>query len=300
MNNARTVDFFRLPTDTRERFVACVKGATTPVPLLQVVPSLGSTIFWRVVLCCAAVAGIAWVGYNGFGEIGDGWMVQSAWVLALYVGLLFLGALAVLGAVRAVVLRRPLPFPPGKYLFPLDLVDARSKDLRILPLASLESTRMVEHENEGSYTHTAFEFHYEGGEHHTFNIGNQVTAAMVASAIDASREAIRAAIDKQDLQAVAGLDVFIEPRLTGTWEAEPQPGETRGRSPLFLARWRLAALVAGVLVAIPLWYELFALPRFRAPATQAIDIAEARRLQVAGIDQAPMALNPLGEADSWG
>jgi hypothetical protein len=254
MSDARTVDFFRLPQDTRERFVGCVTARAAPAPLLQTVPALGTMIFWRVVLCGLVVAGLAWLGYNGFGEVDDRWMVQSPWVLLLYAGLLALGALAILGAFRAIALRRQLPFPPGKYLFPLDLVDAQTRELRILPLAALESTRMVEHQNEGAYTHTAFEFHYQGGEHHTFNVNNQVTAAMVASAIDASRAAIRTAVDAQDLQAIAGMDVFIEPRLTGTWQVEPRVGEFHPGLPIFLARWRLAALVAGFVVAVPLWH----------------------------------------------
>jgi hypothetical protein len=254
MSNARTVDFFRLPKDTRERFVGCVTGAAAPAPLLQVVPALGTGIFWRVVLCLVVVGGLAWLGYNGFGEIGDSWMLQSVWVLPLYVGLLWLGANAILGAARSVVLRRALPFPPGKYLFPLDLVDAQTKDVRILPLGSLESTRMVEHQNEGAYTHTAFELHYEGGEHHTFNVNNQVAAAMTASAIESSREAIRAAIEKQDMLAIAGMDVFIEPRLDDNWQVEAPAGPSPGRLPVFLARWRLAALAAAVVVAIPLWH----------------------------------------------
>ena len=258
MNKPHTADFFRLPKDTRERFVGCCTGQAPPAPLLQIVPKLGNTIFWRVLLCAAVAGGVAWLGYNGFGEIGDSWMVQGFFPLLLYIGLLFLGALGILGAVRAVVLRRQLPFPPGKYLFPFDLVDAGTKDLRILPLAALESTRMVEHQNEGTYTHTAFEFQYEGGEKHSFNVGNRVTAEMVAQSINASREAIRAAIDAQDLQKLAALDVFVEARLTGTWQQEPEAGAAGPKLTAFfahwLAQWRWAALAAAVVVAIPLWH----------------------------------------------
>lgn len=252
MDTPQTVDFFRLPKDTRERFVGCCTGQAPPAPLLTTVPSLGTTIFWRVVLCALVVAGVAWLGYNGFGEIGDRWMIQGVFPLLLYVGLLFLGALGSLGAVRAVLLRRQLPYPPGKYLFPFDLVDAQTRELRVLPLAALESTRMVEHHNEGSYTHTAFEFHYAGGEHHTFNVNNAAQAELVAQAINASRGAIHSAIESQDLQALAGLDVFIEPRLTGTWQEEPKAGAPK--LPLFLAHWRWAALAAAVVAAVPLWH----------------------------------------------
>jgi hypothetical protein len=254
MNKPQTVDFFRLPKDTRERFVGCCTGQAPPAPLLRTVPKLGNTIFWRVVLCAAVTGGVAWLGYNGFGEIGDSWMVQGLFPLLLYVGLLFLGALGILGAARAVLLRRQLPFRPGKYLFPFDLVDAQTKDLRLLPLAALENTRMVEHQNEGTYTHTAFEFHYEGGEHHTFTVGNAVAAEMAAQAINASREAIRAAVDAQDLQRLAVLDVFIEPRLTEKWQEEPQAAAAAPKLPIYLAQWRWAALAAAVVVAIPLWH----------------------------------------------
>jgi hypothetical protein len=253
MSAPQTVDFFRLPKDTRERFVGCCTGQAPPSPLLQTVPKLGNTIFWRIVLCGAVTAGVAWLGYNGFGEIGDSWMVQPFPVVVLYGGLLFLGALGILGGVRAVLLRRQLPFPPGKYLFPLDLVDARTKDLRLLPLAALASTRMVEHENEGSYSYTSFEFQYEGGEKHSFNVGNAIQAEMTAQAINASREAVRVAVVKQDLQGLAGLDVFIEPRLEGTWQVEPEAGAAAPRLPIVLARWRLAAVAAAVVVALPLW-----------------------------------------------
>lgn len=98
---------------------------------------------------------------RGFGRPGDG-MVQPAALVLLYSGASFLAVVS--GLVFHRRWREALPFQPGRYLFPFDFVDARSRRLRILPLSGLSDVSVVHHRNiEGGYSHSVLVLNFQHG-----------------------------------------------------------------------------------------------------------------------------------------
>src|SRR5207237_7618978 len=135
-----TVDFNALPRNTRERLVACITGTARPAPLLAAKSSYAGAIFGWIVLLMLSVGALLVGVLEDFGSLyGDG--IQGAGMIAVYVASLFFVVLSVLSLVRRIVLQKSLPFPPGRYLFPMDFVDARSARLRIVPTALLSDIK---------------------------------------------------------------------------------------------------------------------------------------------------------------
>src|SRR5215210_595960 len=120
---ARLIDFNKLPKSTRERLIGCIAGNFSPRPVLSERFSQAGTVGWvfLVLLCGATLLGL--VSY-GFASPYSSGSVQSPALLLLYVGATFLALYSILAIIRRTKIRALLPFVPGRYLFPMDFVDA--------------------------------------------------------------------------------------------------------------------------------------------------------------------------------
>ena len=254
----RVVEFNKLPEKVRERFVASASGREWPMPIVADRLAMGTAAAgWGFVLLCA-VGGLGVLLFWGFGQVWDG--LQSAGFIALYALCLFLAVYSLLAILKRKRLVSSLPYPPGRYLLPMDFVDARTDVLRIVPLAMLADFSGVHHHTNGAYTHTDLTFRFEDGSHETFTVRGKDQAELVLADLRQRQGEVSQAIQERNVEQLFMLDVFLEARLGETWEAEPprffdQPAGPQAK-PLtgVLARAALVAGALGVVLAAPIWY----------------------------------------------
>src|SRR6185369_16436381 len=70
----------------------------------------------------------------------------------------------VFSAVRVAIVRGKLPYGPGVYVFPVDLVDARTNQLGLIPMSELKEAKVSEGEREAVLT-------FRDGSSFTFPLG---------------------------------------------------------------------------------------------------------------------------------
>jgi len=254
----RVVEFNKLPEKVRERFVESASGREWPMPILADRLALGTAAAgWGFALLCA-VGGLGALLFWGFGKVWDG--LQSAGFIALYALCLFLAVYSLLAILKRKRLVSSLPYPPGRYLLPMDFVDARTHALRVVPMAMLADFSGVHHHTNGAYTHTDLTFRFEDGSHETFTVRGKDQAELVLADLRQRQGEVSQAIQERNVEQLFMLDVFLEARLADTWEAEPPRFFEQTAGPQakpvtgVLAHAALVALAAGVVLAAPIWY----------------------------------------------
>jgi hypothetical protein len=241
---SRRVAFNDLPPESRKRFVDCANRRAAPAPL-NLEPLGGMA---RPVLGFLLSAGALFLfAGSGFAQVGGSSYDEAGW-LVVYVMLMF-GALAgVLGIVRARIVRSNLPYAPGTYLFPADIVVAdRQGALLVLPLREIESFKCVHHSTNGRYTHSLLHFQFSH-ELHSVRVGSQASAEAALQQLSQAERTQSAAAQAGDLETIASLDPLAALPVRS---AAPTPAVRP--EPAWL-RWRLALAAAAALVlSVPLW-----------------------------------------------
>jgi hypothetical protein len=143
-----------------------------------------------------------------FGVPGRSWLGWGALILAG--PLVLASSWALLSAVHRLVRGRFLPFPSGRFLFPLDVVEAGWSVGR-WPIAGAEKIDAVHHMSQGRYTHTALSFKFPGRPALRFELRPRAHAEAVLSALQAARDAAVAAQAAGDARVLARLDPLGEP-----------------------------------------------------------------------------------------
>lgn len=133
----RRVEFESLPRVVQDRFVASTAELFPPWPILRAHPRPPASRGWGAVGVVAAGALIA-LAVTGFGDPSSAFATRPAWGAAVFTAVL---AGALLGLLRALAAHgaHDLPFRVGVYLFPSEVVDARSPTLRIHPLEEMST-----------------------------------------------------------------------------------------------------------------------------------------------------------------
>lgn len=249
----RAVDFNELPRATRERFIAALRAPGYAFggngPVFAQASTTGAVVGWVLLLLCAGGAFLA-VTKSHYGSPWE--PQQSAGYLVAYVGLLFLCVLAIVGLVRRTLLSKALPFAPGVYLFPVDLVVARSKDLVLYPLASLLRLQPTHHYRNGFYSYTSFDLAFEGGASFTFTVGGREIAERQLDALRYAQRQISEALERGDMNVLAALDPFMEARIQD-FRPTAEPGPVAGGLPAWTRLGWAIALGAGVVIGAPTW-----------------------------------------------
>ncbi|MDF2694751.1 MAG: hypothetical protein K0S65_3134, partial [Labilithrix sp.] len=205
----RQIDFNDLPRATRERFVrSLVSVSPSSRPLCQRVSKQRSAFAWYVLAFVAPLALAALVVFR-FGAPAS--PVQDRRFLGGYVA-----AMAGLGLALSMLARRralvgSLPFAPGIYVFPLDLVDARTRRLELYSLSELQSLDPVRDSSNGKYERSALWFIFPT-QSFVFETRGEQAAAMLFAAVQRARENLAAAEHRGDLSELATLDPFAEAR----------------------------------------------------------------------------------------
>ncbi len=239
----RRVDFFALPRPVQERFLASTRRAAPPVPI----------IFRRAsVLPAAARAGgavvIAIATYVvtrlGFGDAESALAFQRPALLGVYAAL---AAAAAFGVVRALAVLRyasSLPFAAGVYVYPWSIIDASTHELRVHAMSGLAKL-----DRRPSKRRT-FVFSFASGASFTFDVPDADVADRVESALVASRDAVRRAIEDEGPRSTAQID----PLFDGTLANPLGPTEplVRTRPAWIRFGWAIALGIAAV-VAPTAW-----------------------------------------------
>ena len=204
MQRVVTVHFNALPETIRKRFVDCIQGREEPKPLLESRrPWIGALVGW----CILGLGALGLLGGLAFNDLG--WDLQGAPLLAVYapagVALLW----SCIAFVRRIRLQKSLPFPPGTYLFRLDLVEAKGPKLRILPMSKLSDFGATHHHTNGVYTFTEMRMTFEGGGRSVFNVKGKALVDTALAELRGTREAIAAALARDDVSALQNMDPFF-------------------------------------------------------------------------------------------
>ncbi|MBX3260871.1 MAG: hypothetical protein KIT86_24555 [Hydrogenophaga sp.] len=245
----RSIDFNDLPRTTRERFVRSLVSASPAArPICQRVSKQRSPAGWYLLLVLAAAA-LGGLGCWRFGAIDA--PVQDRRLLGGYVAA---GAALVLSAsmlARRRAIRGSLPFAPGVYVFPLDLVDARTRQLELYSLSELQSLDPVHHSHKGRYTHSSLWLVFPTRSF-VFEARGQYAADAQLAAVRRAREALAAATHRGTLDDLASLDPFIDARARNFEPASDHGLLARGRPAWTRFVWAIA-LVVGPALGFGAW-----------------------------------------------
>ncbi|MDI1480042.1 hypothetical protein [Polyangium sp. y55x31] len=248
----RVLDFDRLPDVVRERLVRGIGAGGLPAPLLRVEEDATGTIpgsrrFWRGAAIAAVFVGLV-LWFMQFGDLEGRFAVQPR---AFVLGYVLAVSLLALAVIVHVFFRRSkdegAPFPSGRYLFSLDLVEVRG---RILTVTSLATLRRVEGRVGGKREEVVLVF--GDGEAAPLRVSEDATE-LAREAQAAIGEAARLVLP-DDQPAIERLDPFFELRIADDWaSAEPAAAEKGRRVPAF--RWLvLASVSVGALLGPASWF----------------------------------------------
>jgi hypothetical protein len=253
---SRAVDFNTLPQATRERFIQCTRSQQMPQPILSDrLGTAGAAVGWGFLFVCAAGAllGVMVASFGRTDELG----LQGPGFAVAYALLAFLAVYSILAIVRRSVLMRSVPYTPGRYIFPMDFVEATSNILKITPMASMVDFRGVHHHHNGVYTNTIFTFRFDDGTTQSMTIAGKQIAENALQTLQAQRGYVFDAIQAQDTEKLYALDIFFEARMNN-WQPPPFAGPPAGPVaqplPALLQKAALVALGAGLLLGPPAWF----------------------------------------------
>ena len=250
MSGIREIDFNVLPRVVRERFVAATKSDGAAGAALaretQGVVGLSIGLAFLALLAWTSFASLA----NGFGKLGDpnAWQPWSQGInLAVWLAAALYAALALW---RRFSMRRAVPYAPGRYLFPLDLVDAQTGKLKLRPFTNLKSLQPVHHTTYGIHRKTVITFGFEDGSTETLVESDRQRAEQGIAQWQAKQAELRQAVQASDRATLMRLDPFFDLRAA-KWVIDSPPavdGPTAtGEMPAFL-KWRLPVAIGAALV----------------------------------------------------
>ncbi|HVK70818.1 MAG TPA: hypothetical protein VM694_40465, partial [Polyangium sp.] len=256
MAEAKRVDFNALPREVRERLISCMQHQSYPYPLLSSVPSQGAAIAGWFVLALLGFIVVVGTLLHEFGRT-----LQSMPFMFVY----FFGAaivlLSILFLVRRVRLGSALPYKPGRFLFPMDFINAEDRVLRIVPMSTLVDFRGVHQHTNGVYNGTTLTFTFEGGITESFTIHGKERAEEVLRQLGDSQRQIREAAQTRDLETLLKLDPLFEVRVKDTWtvqaprDEDMQQPAAQSIGALFAKGTILGvSAAAAALLALPTWH----------------------------------------------
>ena len=256
MSSVRTVDFNSLPQHIRERLVASFQKQGWPQPILSHTPSFGCAAFgWGFLALFAMTISLGALA-AGFGDRRQ----DASAIIGHGLGAgLFIAS--VLMIVRGILLRRSLPFPPGRYLLPLDFIIANDRMLKVIPMSSMVNFQGVHQHTNGAYTGTTLTFTFEGNISESIVVQGKQLAEQAMGMLRQSREEVSAAANSRDATALQRLDPLFEIRMNDAWNSltpraphEISPPAAKAL-PGFLQTkmiW-IMALVALPVIGVPVW-----------------------------------------------
>jgi len=256
----RQIPFNALDPRTRQRVIDAIVGKTSPRPILAQKASAGGAVVGWALLACLGIAGALGLAIVEFGSPGD--HPQHWGFIAGYAVAFFLVVWSLLRATRTAALSRALPFERGRYVFPTDLVIADSETLTVVPMGRLRKLDGVHRHVNGVYQATDLTFVFEGWGKEFFSVRGKELAEQIMDELHFSQQRISEAVQHQDLEMLAAMDLFFDARVAPLWNdpaaakqaAAHADGPVLAR-PIHPLMQRAALLGAAAMVfAAPTWF----------------------------------------------
>jgi hypothetical protein len=221
----------------QERFISSARGTAPPAPILQ---RKGATKaqFVFAGIAVAALAFLLFMAIYGFGVLGKPASVQPYSNLVGYAIVIFLLVFGVLRALGSILEARALPFPPGVYVFPMCLVDARTKRLGVAPMTDLAKV-------EPATKDAPFRLSYKGAGMFEFPPGAEPPDQLKFQ-FEVAQEQAKHAQESGDEAELVTLDPFYEPKKFVA-PIGPQDPLVERIPPWAKFGWAIAVALAGAL-----------------------------------------------------
>lgn len=256
MSSARTVDFNSLPQHIRERLVASFQKQGWPQPILSDTPSFGCAAFgWGFLALTALSIGLTSMAADfGSRRHEAGYIILHGFAAALFIA-------SILSIIRGRIQRTSLPFPPGRYMLPLDFIIATDRMLKIIPMSSMVNFQGVHQHTNGAYTGTTLTFTFEGNISESITVQGKHLAEQAMGMLRQSQEEVRNAAQARDAATLQRLDPLFEIRMNDAWNSltprapnEISPPVAKALPTFLQAKviW-LGALVLIPLIGTPVW-----------------------------------------------
>jgi hypothetical protein len=257
----KKVDFYQLQRAIQDRFVGSVISGFPPAPLAVARGATPRKVLWLVLSAASFVALVVFAKV-GYGDLDSGASLHSGKVLVIWAALVFGVVFGLVMAYAQLVRERALPYPPGIYVFPACVIDARSDVFTVHPMAELASVVAAGSSVRLSFTGT-------GGQTFVLPV-DAAQSARVVSEVQAGRERAMRAEASGDPGELIAVDPLHQPRFSSPVGArEPH---ARQLPPWGNLGWAIAA-AAGVVIGPGLWAlrNAGSDARLYARATQADD-----------------------------
>ncbi len=249
----RALDFNRLPPDTRQRIVACFEGKAPPFAILSQQTSPGAATFGWVCLFLLGLAGAISFAAAGFGTTYT-FHQKFPFILGYAVAFFFI-IFSILRIVKVRVKKGALPFKPGTYVFPLDIVVADDGIINVHSLSELVEMQPTHHYTNGVYQQTTFRFSFQGGRSFSLSVAPKAKAEQTLAYFREVRMKAVEAAEKRDFDTLMQMDLFASARMNDTWDKfDPSAGIQATPIPAWLKRASLVALAPALLLAIPAYF----------------------------------------------
>ncbi|WP_437776351.1 hypothetical protein [Sorangium sp. So ce1097] len=228
----KEIDFYKLPRPIQDSVIEAFRGRFAPAPIISRHGTRRTIVAWLAVSAAAALL-LAALCAAGFGDVNSALARHPTAAAAAYVLLAAITAIGVLQALAYNAALVSLPFTPGLFVFPANLIDARDHRLRVFPLAELSR---VSANRRGAVVLTF------GGTQHAFPLEDPSRSGDVAREIEAAWSRMKAKPDPAELRR---LDPFEPPAIESPFASTiPLSREVQGWQS---HGWLLAAAVGAVL-----------------------------------------------------
>lgn len=234
----------RLSDTTRDR----LEHAINNDPPFAAAGSNTGSKFGRIFLMLLGAGGVVGVAAIDYGSPFHG--IQELPYLAGYAVSLWILIAQIIGWMRDARKKAATTLPQGMWVIALDLVEIDGGTLRVWPLSDMVDLEATHQHYNGAYSYTEFVFKFPETSKR-FVIGNQAGAELAMNSMQNTRQLVSVAVQNQEWETVVALDPLFELR-TNDWEPQGTKGpELRGGAgpmPVWMAKGKTAALVAGVLL----------------------------------------------------
>lgn len=164
----------------------------------------------------SAFFGTVWLymsNVSGYGEPYDPNSMHSLHETWVYVVPISMVLIPIWICYRNFIRNSKLPWVAGTYLFPSNLVDARTENLRIIPISEIVDVEVNHKEDSnGSYSHTTLTFRFDGGYKVTFHHDDPDYIVKCMEFLVIHQDSINEAEANGDDKALAVVDPFREAR----------------------------------------------------------------------------------------
>jgi hypothetical protein len=172
-----------------------------------------------------------------------------------YVIVFFLFFLGLVGLIKGSAVKKSLPYAPGVYVFPLDTVVARDRNIKLLSAREITNLEPVHHHRNGVYTQTLFTLAYSDGTRQSFAVHGKQQAEAAMGRLRSEGAQGAEAMSRRDAHLLYPVDPLFEARMAGFQLTNDSTGPLAKSPPAWTKKAPLFAFAAAALLG-PISYGL--------------------------------------------